>query len=248
MGDAKILEGCVDSVLSAVAATAGGANRLELCSNLIIGGTSPSPAMFRETRKRCRNRIHILIRPRYGDFCYGREELDVMLDEVMEFRELGADGIVIGNLNPDGSLNEKQMERLIKAAGDMSVTLNRAFDVCSDPSETLERAVELGIDSILTSGQKDNCILGKECIRQLVKQSAGRIEILVGSGVNAGVIHEIRRDTGAGAFHMSGKKLISSRMEYRKTDVHMGLPSFDEYGIWTADENGFREAAEELGL
>ena len=107
-----ILEGCVDSVLSAKNATEGGANRLELCSNLIIGGTSPSTVLFKEVRKKCHNTIHVLIRPRFGDFCYDEDEFSVMLNEVKEFRQLGADGVVIGNLLPNGDLNLQQTAQL----------------------------------------------------------------------------------------------------------------------------------------
>lgn len=246
MNDSLILEGCVDSVLSAKNATEGGANRLELCANLIIGGTSPSTALFKEVRKKCNNRIHVLIRPRFGDFYYEEDEFAVMLQEVKEFKNLGADGIVIGNLLPGGDLNLQQTEQLRAAAGNMSVTLNRAFDVCRDPMKTMQEAIGVGIDSILTSGQKDTCLQGKACIRKLVEQSAGKIEILVGSGVNAEVIHELRTETAARAFHMSGKKIIKSKMQFRKPDVHMGIASFDEYEMLVADKYEFMKAAKEL--
>ena len=241
-----ILEGCVDSVLSAKNATEGGANRLELCSNLIIGGTSPSTVLFKEVRKKCHNTIHVLIRPRFGDFCYDEDEFSVMLNEVKEFRQLGADGVVIGNLLPNGDLNLQQTAQLKDAAGNMSVTLHRAFDVCRDPIKTMQEAIGLGINSILTSGQQDTCLQGKECIRNLVKESAGTIEILVGTGVNADVIRRLRIETAAKAFHMSGKKTIESKMQFRNPDVHMGIASIDEYEMLVADKDEFIRAAREL--
>ena len=246
MNDSLILEGCVDSVLSAGNATEGGADRLELCANLIIGGTSPSIALFREVRRKCDIRVHVLIRPRFGDFCYEEDEFTLMLQEVEAFKQLGADGIVIGNLLPNGDLNIEQTERLRNAAGKMSVTLNRAFDVCRDPMKTMQEAIGLGINSILTSGQQDTCLQGKECIRNLVKESAGEIEILVGSGVNADVIRRLRIETAAKAFHMSGKKTIESKMQFRNPDVHMGIASIDEYEMLVADKDEFIRAAREL--
>ena len=246
MNDSLILEGCVDSVQSAKNATEGGADRLELCANLIIGGTSPSIALFREVRRKCDIRVHVLIRPRFGDFCYEEDEFTLMLQEVEAFKQLGADGIVIGNLLPNGDLNIEQTERLRNAAGKMSVTLNRAFDVCRDPMKTMQEAIGLGINSILTSGQQDTCLQGKECIRNLVKESAGKIEILVGSGVNADVIRRLRIETAAKAFHMSGKKTIESKMQFRNPDVHMGIASIDEYEMLVADKDEFIRAAREL--
>lgn len=142
-----ILEACVDSVESALAAAEGGATRLELCSNLIIGGTTPSPWLFKEIRKHTDIRIHALIRPRFGDFCYTDSEFAIIKQAVADFRELGAEGVVIGILKPDGTLNMEQMKELMDAAGEMSVTLHRAFDVCVDPYETMEAGSRTRDDS-----------------------------------------------------------------------------------------------------
>lgn len=152
-----ILEGCVDSVESAIIAGRGGCNRLELCSNLIIGGTTPGRCLYDEVRKNCNIKVHALIRPRFGDFCYSEHEFNVIKEEVKMFRELGADGVVIGILRPEGSLNMEQMAELMELTGDMSVTLHRAFDVCRNPFETMKEAIKLGINTILTSGQKNSC-------------------------------------------------------------------------------------------
>ena len=171
--DNFILEACVDSVESAMAAVRGGATRLELCGSLVIGGTTPNPWLFKEIRRLSDIRIHALIRPRFGDFCYTDEEFILIKEAVKEYRCLGAEGVVIGNLNPDGTLNMEQMKVLMEEAGDMSVTLHRAFDVCADPYETMEQAISLGIDTILTSGQKNVCTLGTDLLRDLVEKSAG---------------------------------------------------------------------------
>lgn len=241
-----ILEACVDSVESALAAAEGGATRLELCSNLIIGGTTPSPWLFKEIRKHTDIRIHALIRPRFGDFCYTDSEFAIIKQAVADFRELGAEGVVIGVLKPDGTLNMEQMKELMDAAGDMSVTLHRAFDVCVDPYETMEQAIELGIDTILTSGQKNVCTEGADLLRDLVEKSKGRITIQVGSGVSEEVIQKMYPLTNATAYHMSGKVTLDSVMEYRKEGVNMGLPTLSEFEVWRTDAEKIKAAKKVL--
>lgn len=236
------LEACVDSVESALAAAKGGASRLELCSNLIIGGTTPSPWLFKEIQKYTDVPVNVLIRPRYGDFCYSDYEFNIIKEEVHMYSELGANGIVLGILKPDGTLNLEQMKILMEAAGDMEITLHRAFDVCINPYDALEQAKNLGIRSILTSGQKNTCRAGWGLIKELVDLSRGEIEILAGGGVDASVIKEIAPLTGARAFHMSGKVSTDSAMEFRKEGVSMGQPFLDEYLIWKTEENKIREA------
>ena len=217
-----VLEACVDSVESALAAVKGGATRLELCSNLVIGGTTPSQWLYEEIRKESDIRIHALIRPRFGDFCYTDHEFEIIRNEVRMFRKLGAEGVVIGNLRPDGTLNMEEMEQLMDAAGDMSVTLHRAFDVCRDPYETFEQAKRLGISTILTSGQKNSCLAGKELLRELVSME------------------------NDDAFHMTGKVVLESTMQYRKEGVNMGLPSLSEFEIFRTDTEKIREARKVL--
>lgn len=241
-----ILETCVDRVESAKIATAAGANRLELCSNLILGGTTPTPALFREVRKQCKNRIHVLIRPRFGDFCYSQFEFAIMKQEILQFQQIGADGIVIGLLKPDGELDFERMKELMGAAGNMSVTLHRAFDVCAKPFLCLEQAKVLGIKSILTSGQENTALEGITCLKQLIKRSEGRIDVLVGSGVNAKVIRKIYEETGATSYHMSGKILKESEMLYRKEKISMGLELMSEYKILETSGIQIKEAIDLL--
>lgn len=241
-----ILETCVDSVESAIAAYEGGASRLELCSNLIIGGTTPDESLYREIKKHIDIPVHVLIRPRFGDFCYTDYEYEIMKDQVRRFHDLGAEGIVIGILKPDGSLNQEQLVGLLKEAEGMSATLHRAFDVCKDPKQALEEAVLLGFDTILTSGQANNCVKGARLLSELVEQSAGRIVIQIGGGVNADVIRELRPVTGTRAFHMSGKETCDSVMQYRKEHVNMGFPSLSEYEIWRTNKMKIRQARKVL--
>lgn len=237
-----VLEACVDSVESARAAKAGGATRLELCSNLIIGGTTPSQSLFKQIRKNMDISIHVLIRPRFGDFCYTDDEFQIIKDEVLCFQKLGADGIVIGILRPDGTLDMERMERLMNISKNMSVTLHRAFDVCADPFEALKSAEILGISTILTSGQEETCMNGIELLKKLVRQKSEGVEILAGSGVSAEVIKELYLNTGITAYHMSGKTTVDSQMVYRKDGVNMGLPCMSEYEIFRTYEDKIRKA------
>jgi copper homeostasis protein len=241
-----ILEGCVDSVESAIIASRSGANRLELCSNLIIGGTTPSKWLFLEVKKYCDTKIHVLIRPRFGDFCYSDYEFNIMKEEVKMYRELGAEGIVFAILNPEGTLDLDRMSQIIALASTMSITLSRAFDVCVDPYAALVQAKELGIHSILTSGQKNSCLKGKELIGKLIQKAAGEVDILVAGGVCAEVINVMYPITLATSYHMSGKVVRESKMVYRKENVNMGLPSLSEYEIWQTEEQKIIEAKEVL--
>lgn len=236
------LEVCVDSVESALAAERGGADRLEVCANLIIGGTTPGVGLFRQIRKYCSLPVHVLIRPRYGDFLYTQPEADAMESDICMFKEMGADGIVVGCLRADGRLDYPRMERLCRAAEGISVTLHRAFDMCCEPREALEEAVNLGISFILTSGQEENCLKGKSCLKQLVLQAGKRIRILAGGGVQEKAIDCLIREAGIRDFHMSGKTIADSRMLYRKEGVHMGIPGMDEYTLLRTDEEQIRLA------
>lgn len=235
-----LLECCVDSVESAIAAERGGADRLELCSNLVIGGTTPTLALFKEVRKVVNIPIHILIRPRFGDFLYTDYEANIINNEICSFNEAGANGVVIGSLNGDGSLNTEHMKRFIDSSKDMSITLHRAFDMCNNPFKVLEQSIELGIDTILTSGQAPNCVEGIDTLNQLLKKSDNRISILAGSGITPSAVEILLKETSLTEFHMSGKTIISSKMQYRNPKVSMGIPGISEYEILRTDENAIR--------
>lgn len=240
------LECCVDSVESALNAEKGGASRLELCGNLPIGGTTPSLSLFHSIRKESDIRIHVLIRPRFGDFCYSKYEMDIMREEIRMFREAKAQAVVIGVLDAEGNLDIPSMEKLIQEAEGMEITLHRAFDVCRDPHKTLEEAVKLGISTILTSGQQQSAWEGRDMIRRLICQAEGRIDIMAGGGVNAEVIGRLFPVTGGSSYHMSGKVVSESAMRYRKEGVSMGLPSMSEYEVWRTSEERVREAVQVL--
>ena len=179
----SLIEACVDSYASAMAASRAGADRLELCAHLVIGGTTPTHALFRQVQRDSGVPINVLIRPRFGDFLYTEPELEEMCEEIAAFRDLGANGVVIGALTPDGELDLAQMRRMMACAGQMEVTLHRAFDMTRDPFRALEDAVSLGCRTILSSGQAANAALGAPLLAKLNGQAAGRIDLMAGCGV-----------------------------------------------------------------
>jgi len=241
-----ILEVCVDSVESALAAVRGGADRLELCSNLIIGGTTPDIHLFEEIQKNTDIPVRSLIRPRFGDFCYSEYEYGIMEKNIKDFVKAGVDGVVIGALDCQGNLDIEHMKILMECAGGKKCTLHRAFDVTRDPNEVMCQAVGLGMDTILTSGQKSSCTVGKELLKELVQKAGEKITIMPGGGVTPDTIGEVHSVVGAKAYHMSGKKVLDSRMQYRKENVPMGLPGISEYEIWQTEESQVRSVRQQL--
>jgi len=241
-----MLEVCIDSVESAIAARDGGADRLELCAALVIGGISPTPALYESVRRRVDLPVRAMVRPRFGDFLYTDAEKEIMLAETRTWRSLGTEGVVTGALLPDGSLDKPFLREFMAESTGMRRTLHRAFDLCADPFAALEDAVELGFDTILTSGQQSSCRKGAELIAELYRRAAGRIEILVGAGVDAAAVRDIAPVTGCTSFHMSGKVTLESGMAFRREGVPMGLPGLDEYSIWRTDAGRVRDAREVL--
>lgn len=231
---ANILEVCVDSYTSAMAAIAGGADRLELCSALAVGGLTPSPALLQQIREVSSIPVRCLMRTRGGDFLYTQEEIRQMAMEMKMLRSAGADGFVIGCLTADGDLDREAMKPLLEVADGAGLTLHRCIDVSRDLCKTYRDAAALGIDTILTSGGAGNCLGGMETIRQLIRlwEETDGPEVLIGSGVKASVIEEfLQKVPGARAFHMSGKTEIESGMRFRREGVPMGLPGLDEWHI-----------------
>ena len=229
-----ILEVCVDSVESAMNAKEGGADRIELCGDLVVGGVTPSLALYERIREKVDIPIHVLLRPRFGDFLYSEEEMEVLIRQAKMFSEAGADNLVIGCLTPDGRLDLEAMKRIIDAANGTPINLHRAFDMCRDLDEALEDAKKLGVVSILTSG---GCATAKEGAKVLdhLKANAGDIDIMAGAGMNAQNIKFMLNTSSLTSFHMSGKKVLESKMEYRNPNVNMGLPSLSEYEIIQTD-------------
>jgi len=231
---AGILEICVDSLASARAAIAGGADRLELCCALAVGGLTPYAELLQQIRTESDIPVRCLIRPRGGDFLYTNEEIMMMAAQIGHLRESGADGFAIGCLNAEGDLDACAMAPLLKAAEGAGLTLHRCIDVSRDPCKTYLDAHALGFDTVLTSGAAGNCLAGMETIEQLLqlRDANQGPEVLIGAGVNAKVIASFREKCPqARAFHMSGKTEIESGMRFRREGVPMGLPGLDEWHI-----------------
>ncbi len=242
------IEICANSATSAIEAQKGGAYRVELCAGIPEGGTTPSYGEMRQAREALtRTRLHVIIRPRGGDFLYSPVEQEIMLHDIAVAKELGADGVVIGCLTAEGDVDVALTKQLVEAAGEMSVTFHRAFDMCRDPKAALEQLIELGIDRILTSGQEATAEAGIPLLRELVEQAHGRIIIMPGCGVNAGNIGRIARETGAQEFHFSGRSAVESGMQYRNPKVSMGgTVKIEEYSIDVTDPAKVRAAVEAI--
>lgn len=245
----RILEVCVDSYASAMAAIAGGADRLELCSALSVGGLTPSAALLMQIRRVSGIPIRCLMRPRGGDFLYTPAEIEQMAMEMAALRQAGADGFVIGCLNADGDLDVSAMKPLMKEASGLGLTLHRCIDVSRNLEATYRRVTALGFDTVLTSGGAGKCADGMEIIGKLlnIRDAENGPEILIGAGVNAKVIRAFReRYPQSRAFHMSGKTEVESAMRFRREGVPMGLPGLDEWHIPVTSEEAVREAKQAL--
>ncbi|MCL2407197.1 MAG: copper homeostasis protein CutC [Defluviitaleaceae bacterium] len=237
----KILEVCVDTFEGALAAIKGGANRLELCGALIIGGTTPSPFLYEMIREKSDIDIRAMVRPRFGEFLYSDSEFEIMKREVKQFRDMGCDGVVFGILTPDGRLDIPRMKELRGLAGDMKCTLHRAFDVTVDYKQAFADAKSIGMDVILTSGQVQKCTDGEDVLIDLVKNACG-MEILIGGGCDAAAITRLGKSTGTRAFHLSGRVWGDSKMVYRNPNVAMGIDSVSEYQLWECSVDKIKAA------
>lgn len=217
-----IIEVCANSAASCVTAEQGGAARAELCAGIPEGGTTPSYGEMVTARRAIGIQMNVIIRPRGGDFLYTPAEMQAMLLDIEAAKAAGADGVVFGCLRADGTIDIERNRQLKEAAGNLSTTFHRAFDVCRDPFTALEEIIALGFDRILTSGQEASAPQGAALIAELVRRANGRIIIMPGCGVNEHNVAELARATGAQEFHMSARHRIESGMVYRNDRVSMG--------------------------
>ncbi|MCC8071053.1 MAG: copper homeostasis protein CutC [Bacteroidales bacterium] len=225
-----ILEVCAGDIDSVKAAAEGGAARVELCSGLAEGGVTPSIGLIRQALKVPGIKVHVLIRPRGGDFLYTTEEVDCMVDDIREAVKAGVHGVVIGALDPDGNVDREACRRMVEAAGkDVNITFHRAFDLCRAPLEALEDVIALGCNRILTSGCAASALEGVDMLRSLVEKADGRLTILAGGGVSPDNARKIAESAGVKELHASARHTIGSPMRYRHEGVSMGTPGTDEY-------------------
>jgi copper homeostasis protein len=243
------LEICVDSVESAINAQAAGADRVELCDNLIEGGTTPGYGSIISARNNLDIGLHVIIRPRGGDFLYSDLEFDIMRRDIETCGECGVDGIVAGILMTRGNIDVERTAKLFEFAYPMSTTFHRAFDMCSDPVQGLEDVIATGASRLLTSGMKNNTQDGIELIRQLVIQADDRIIIMPGGGIDETNVALIATATKVREIHLTGRTTIESEMIFRRQGINMGgVPGIPEFSRKIADTDRIKSIISKLKM
>jgi copper homeostasis protein len=229
MKDKILIEICVDSVASAMAAERGGAERLELCSDLLEGGVTPSAGLIAMTRARVSIALQIMIRPRGGDFFYTANEFDIMQRDIEIARKLGANGVVFGLLDAEGNIDTERSRQLVELARPMDVTFHRAFDMSVDLLQSLDDVCAAGANRILTSGGEPTALQGLASIAALVKAAKGRIAIMPGSGIKADNARRIVEASGVREIHAGLASTVPSPMRFRNPRISMGSAPEREY-------------------
>jgi len=217
-----ICEICVDSVEGATAARDAGAARVELCASLIEGGITPSRGMIRQARAISGIKLHVIIRPRGGDFLFSPEEFAVMAADIETARAEGADGVVIGQLTADGLIDVPRTRELMSIARPMAVTFHRAFDMTPDPFAALETLITLGVERVLTSGQEASVLGGLPLITELVKRAGDRIIVMPGGGITPRNVDRIVGAAKPSEIHFAALQLAEGGMRFRRGHVFMG--------------------------
>lgn len=234
-------EVCANSVESCIAAQKGGADRVELCAGIPEGGTTPSYGEIKTARRTLTaTRLHVIIRPRGGDFLYTPLELERMKEDIRICRELGADGVVFGCLTAEGDVDMAKNKELMECANGMSTTFHRAFDRATNPEKAMEDIISLGFDRILTSGQQPKAIEGTELLAKLQKQAGARIKLLAGSGVAEDNILDLYKATGIHEYHFSARVSVESKMSNMRSNVYMGAKGANEQTILVTSEERVR--------
>jgi copper homeostasis protein len=236
-----LIEACVDSVASALAAERGGAGRLELCDNLFDGGTTPSAGMIAAVKAAVRIPVFVIVRPRGGTFVHSADEVGVMRLDIEAARMLGADGVVLGALTHEGKLDVEQLKPLLDAAAPLPVTFHRAFDLARDQDQALEALIHLRVARVLTSGGAPTAIEGVERIAALVRRAGGQIAVMAGGGVREETVQEIVHRSGVSEVHVRGTRLLRSAGSTASAiRLRKALPS-DENAWEGTDEGRIRE-------
>lgn len=217
-----ILEVCIDSVASAIAAEKGGANRLEVCNSLAVGGTTPSHGLMRACAESTDLPLMMMIRPHDGGFVYCEDDIKTMLHDIAAAKELGAHGVVFGALTPAREIDVPTTKRLIATARPLSVTFHRAFDVCIDPMTAMEQLLQMNVDRLLTSGQAATAQQGVDVIRSLVEKADGQIAILAGAGINPANVVAIIDQTGVQEVHASCSHSVEVAVADREVAFGVG--------------------------
>jgi copper homeostasis protein len=229
MNNSVLLEICVDSTESALAAERGGAQRVELCGGLVEGGITPSAGLIENVRQKLNISLHVIIRPRGGDFCYTADEFESMKRDVRTAKQLGADGVVFGILTETGQADAARTRSLVELALPLSTTFHRAFDMSADLNQTLEDLIGAGVDRVLTSGGGQNAEDGIATIAGLVTTAKDRIAVMVGGGIRETNVGRIVAETGAREIHANVGHAVPSPMLYRNNKISLGAIEGREY-------------------
>ncbi|MGJ7041357.1 copper homeostasis protein [Shinella sp. BE166] len=236
-----LIELCVEGIDGFLAAQDAGADRVELCASLVEGGLTPSLATIRAAVKSAKIPVHVIIRPRGGDFLYSETEFETMAEDIKALREEGVAGVVIGCLTPDGRIDEARTKTLVEAARPMSVTCHRAFDMTVDAREALEALIRCGVNRVLTSGQRDTAVEGIAILKSAHEQAAGRITVMGCGALDAQNIKKVRDETGLTELHFAALTTVPSGMTFRNPHVGMGGTEKDrEYELTLTDRDAVR--------
>ncbi len=231
-----LIEICVEGIDGVMAAESAGADRVELCASLMEGGLTPSYGTIRTAIERASIPVFPIIRPRGGDFLYSDLEFETMLADVAACREMGVKGVVFGCLTPDGRYDEPRMRALVEAAGPMSTTSHRAFDMTRDIAESVEALVRCGVSRVLTSGQRDTAMEGIVNIRRTVELAGDRLKVMACGFLDLDNIAEVHRATGVREMHFAALKQMPSGMIWQNDDVGMGSTAKSrEYELTVTD-------------
>jgi copper homeostasis protein len=236
-----LIEICVEGIDGFLAAQSAGADRVELCASLIEGGLTPSLGVVKQALAQATIPFMVIVRPRGGDFLYSETEFQAMLEDVAALRELGVAGVVAGCLTRDGHIDEPKMNAIVTAAGPLSVTCHRAFDMTDDFREAIEALIRCGVDRVLTSGQRDTALEGIDILRQTVDAAAGRIKVMVCGALDQSNIATVLHRTGADELHFAAPRTIASGMAFRNPHVGMGGTDIErEYQLTLTDVDAVR--------
>ncbi|XP_076103438.1 copper homeostasis protein cutC homolog isoform X1 [Mytilus galloprovincialis] len=216
------MEVCADSVLSAVNAEKGGAIRVELCSNLAEGGTTPSAGLLKVVKSRLKIPIYVMLRPRGGDFFYSDDEFEVLMEDLKLLKTIGADGFVFGFLNSNGTIDKDRCKEVIDAIRPLAATFHRAIDTTVDIMTALEVVIKIGFTRVLTSGGCSTALEGLPIISEMICKAKGRIIVMPGGGINENNISRVLQQSKAKEFHCSARTSRPSLMQFQKAGIPMG--------------------------
>ncbi|MCE2573381.1 copper homeostasis protein CutC [Motilimonas eburnea] len=240
------VEVCIDNFESLQIAERAGADRIELCAALALGGISPNAGFIEQAVNYASIPIYVMIRPRSGDFYYSENEVEIMLKDIYHARVAGAQGVVFGVLDKQANVDRQVLKALMREAGQMGVTFHRAIDLASDYQSALETIIEAGCERVLTSGQACNALSGSGVISQMVKQAAGRLSVMAGAGVNHHNVADIVKQTGVTEVHLSGKSSRPSQMLLSPNAASMG--DMDDFSLAITGEANIQSLRQALGL